>query len=91
MSKKVNTSKSVKEKPKTTLAELDKQVKDVAKVLGSQKKVKVTIPKILEGRLGSVVPVGVNGAIIQVPVGVEVEIPEAMAKVLTESINQISY
>lgn len=89
MTKKVTTTKNIKKNAKTTTAELDKQITDAAKILKDEKKVKVMIPKILEKRLGANVPVGVNGAVIHVPVGKEVEIPESMAEVLNASINSI--
>lgn len=82
---KVNTTKSVRES-KVTTAQLDKEMKDIAKLLGDQKKVKVTIPQYLKERLGSTVPVSINGATIHVPVGQTVEIPEDMATILNESL-----
>lgn len=82
---KTNTTKDTKTKP-VTQAGLDKDRKVAAKTLGDQKQVEVTIPKYLIKRLGNNVPVGVNGAIIQVPVGKKVKIPEAMAEVLNESL-----
>ena len=86
---KVNTSEDLKEGKKVTAAEMDKEVKTAAKTLESQKKVKVTIPKYLKSRLGATVPVAVNGAVIHVPVGKEVAIPQAMAKVLNRSLNNL--
>lgn len=90
MSKKANvqTTKNAVEKP-TTLAQLDKQMKDAAKVLGEQKKVDVHIPKYLEKRLGKNVPVAINGAVIHVPVGEKVKIPEAMANLLNDSLSNL--
>lgn len=89
MAKKVNTSKTISEAAKPTAAELDKQIKEAAKRLGEEKKVKVLIPAYLKKRLGATQPVGINGAVIHVPVGEEVAIPESMAKVLNESLNQL--
>lgn len=86
---KTNTTKSVKEKT-VTAAELDSQIKDAAKVLKDQKKVEVHIPAYLKSRLGNIVPVAVNGAVIHVPVGEKVKIPESMAEVLNESLNQLT-
>lgn len=86
---KVNTSKSVKTAPKATMAELDANIKNAAKIIGEQKKVAVLIPKYLEKRLGQNVPVAVNGAVIHVPVGEKVEIPESMAEVLNNSLAKL--
>lgn len=83
---KVNTTKSIREATKVTAAEMDAEVKKAAKVLGNQKKVEVTIPKYLEKRVGKNVPVAVNGAVIHVPVGEKVKIPESMAKLLNDSL-----
>lgn len=90
MSKKVNTTKSVKETDRVTVAQLDEDMKKAAKVLGEEKKTKVEIPAYLKPRLGATVPVGVNGAVIHVPVGQKVEIPESMAAVLNESLSQLT-
>lgn len=87
--KKVNTSESVKKGKNVTAAELDKSTKDAAKVLGEQKQVEVTIPKYLKKRLGTNVPVSVNGAVIHVPVGKKVKIPESMANVLNNMLNNL--
>lgn len=85
--KKVTTTKNIREVNNT---DLDKEVKTAAKVLGEQKKVKVTIPEYLRKRLGPTVPIAVNGAVIHVPVGEKnVEIPESMAEVLNESMNSL--
>lgn len=84
---KVNTTEGLK---KVTLKELDNEIKKAAKVLGEEKKVEVQIPAYLQERLGAVVPVAVNGAVIQVPVGEKVKIPESMAKVLNESLNNLT-
>lgn len=85
MAQKVNTTKSMKEKT-VTAAELDKQMKEASKRLGETKKVEVMIPEYLRKRVGNNVPVGVNGAVIHVPVGQKVKIPEPMAKLLQESL-----
>lgn len=88
MSKKVNTTKTVEKKP-TTVAELDSSIKKAAAILGDQKKVNVEIPLYLANRLGKNVPVAVNGAVIHVPVGEKVPIPESMAAVLNESLSNL--
>lgn len=87
--KKLNTTETVKNAP-VTAAQLDSEMKTAAKVLGDERKVSVEIPAYLKPRLGSTVPVGINGAVIHVPVGEKVEIPESMANVLKESLNQLS-
>lgn len=86
---KVNTTKDVKAGG-ITAAQLDSEIKNAAKVLNDEKKVEVTIPAYLKSRLGSTVPVGINGAVIHVPVGTKVKIPESMAEVLNESLNQLT-
>lgn len=91
MSETVNTTKSVKEnKDKVTMEQLDADMKKAAKALGEEKKVEVHIPGYLKSRLGGTVPVGVNGAVIHVPVGKKVKIPESMAAILNESLSQLS-
>lgn len=87
--KKVNTTKDAKEGQQITQASLDSSMKNAAKILGSQKEVEVFIPKYLKKRLGKNVPVGVQGAVIHVPVGKKVKIPEAMAEVLNRSLNEL--
>lgn len=86
---KVNTTKSMKDNAKATSGQLDAEMKQAAKILGKQKKEKVHIPAYLEKRLGKNVPVGINGAVIHVPVGEDVEIPEAMAKQLNETLKNL--
>lgn len=86
---KVNTSKSIKEAP-VSMEKLDEERKKAAQVLGEQKQVEVHIPAYLKPRLGNTVPVGINGAVIHVPVGEKVKIPESMAKVLNESLQNLS-
>ena len=83
-----NTTKSVKNNQVST-AEMDNQVKKAANTLKDQKQVEVMIPKYLKNRLGSNVPVAVNGAVVHVPVGKKVKIPESMAKILNESLNEL--
>lgn len=85
----VNTEKSIREATKVSGAQLDKEMKSASQILGKEKKVAVTIPKYLVKRLGHNVPVGINGAVIHVPVGQKVEIPESMAKQLNNSIAEL--
>lgn len=87
--KKVNTSKSIREAQSVTAAQLDQEMKRAERVLKDEKKIPVTIPKYLEKRLGKNVPVAINGAVIHVPVGKKVEIPESMAKVLEHSLDEL--
>lgn len=84
----VNTTKSIKAATVSTSA-LDKQMKDAAKILGEEKKAEVTIPSYLKGRLGNTVPVAINGAVIHVPVGKKVKIPESMAAVLNNMLENL--
>lgn len=89
MAKKLNTTETAKAGGRVTAAQLDEEIKKAAKVLKDEKKVDVEIPVFLERRIGKNVPVAINGAVIHVPVGKKVKIPESMAKVLNNSINQI--
>lgn len=84
----VNTTKSVKN-TKVTAGQLDKEIKAAARILGEQKEVSITIPGYLEKRLGKTVPVAVNGAVIHVPVGKKVKIPESMSKLLNDSLVEL--
>lgn len=84
----VNTTKSVKEAPakQYTQAQIDADIKKAGKDLEGEKKVEVLIPKYLKSRIGSVLPVGINGAVIHVPVGEKVKIPEPYKKIVEQSI-----
>jgi len=84
-----NTTKSVAEGKKVTNTDLDKQIKNAAKVLGESKKVDVFIPEYLKKRLGANYPVGINGAVIHVPVGKKVQIPEPLANVLNDALGRL--
>lgn len=88
---KVNTTESIKNGKQVTAASLDAEMKNAAKILGSDKvkKVAVTVPKYLEKRLGKTVPIVINGARITVPVGKKVSIPEPYAEVLNASLNEL--
>lgn len=86
---KVNTTETLAKGKSASLVELDKQVAKAAKVLGASKKVEVFIPKYLVNRLGANYPVAINGAVIHVPVGEKVKIPEPMALVLNESLGNL--
>lgn len=86
---KVNTTETIKKGNTTNLAALDKQITKAAKVLNEEKKVEVVIPKMLLKRLGKNVPVAVNGAVIHVPVGQKVKIPETMATVLNSMLSEL--
>lgn len=88
--KNVNTTKTVTKGKAATAAELDKQIKNSAKILKEEAKKEVLIPKYLKGRLGANVPIGVNGAVIHVPVGEKVKIPASMADVLNESLAKLT-
>lgn len=85
-----NTTKSIKSKTPTA-KELDAQVKKAAKELKENKKVDVLIPKHLKPVLGNVVPVGLNGAVVHIPVGKKVPVPESMATILNRSLEQIHF
>jgi len=84
-----NTTKTVAEGKKVTNTDLDKQIKNAAKVLGESKKVEVFIPEYLKKRLGTNYPVAINGAVIHVPVGKKVQIPEPLANVLNDALGRL--
>ena len=83
-----NTTESVKNNAKgaMTQAKLDESMKKAAKELQEAKKVKVTIPKIFKNRLGTVVPVGINGAVIYLKVGETYEVPEPYKKQIERTL-----
>ena len=74
----VNTSKSINGQAEkaTSLQDLEKQVKEAAEKLKSEKLVKVSIPKGYEKFVGPTVLFGLNGVQIVLPVdGKEYEVP----------------
>jgi hypothetical protein len=74
----VNTSKSMggQTAKETAQKDLEKQVKDAANILMSEKLVKVSIPKGYEKFVGPTVPFGINGVMIVLPVdGQDYDVP----------------
>ena len=86
---KPNTTKDLEKGKQATASQLDKEMKEAAKVLGEQKKVSYTIPKYLKKRIGSTLPLGINGAVIHVPVGEKVDIPESYKQLLDQSLENL--
>lgn len=57
----------------------------MAKVLGDQKKMKIFLPTGLG--IQDPLPVAINGAVMAIPVGREVEVPEAVYKLVMKQSN----
>lgn len=77
-------------KKQFTQADIDKSVKAAAEALQKQSKVKVSIPKYLAKRIGSKLPLGINGAVIHVPVdGKKYDVPKSYAALLDETLNNL--
>lgn len=90
MATKVNTTSNINE-PQVTEAQLEKQVKEAAMALREEKKVKVSIPKALAKNIGATLPLGINGAMIVLPVdGSEHEVPAPYKKLLDEYLNNLT-
>lgn len=85
-----NVNEEIHKRMKATQADIDAAVKQTADTLKKSKKVKVQVPKFLEKRVGKVLPVGINGAMIFIPVGEEVSVPERYKAIIDESINNLS-
>lgn len=85
----VQTSKSIKEtnRKQYTQAQIDAEIKKAGADLQKADKVEITIPKYLTSRLGTVVPVGINGAVIYIPVGKKVKVPKPFKKIIEDSLN----
>lgn len=87
----VNTSKSVSAAQKETAEkDLEKQVKEAAEKLNAEKLVKVSIPKVLEKHIGPVLPLGINGVMLVLPVdGKDYEVPAPFKTILTEYLDNL--
>jgi hypothetical protein len=79
------TSNSISE------AQMKADVENAVKVLGDMPKKAISIPKQMASVLGEVLPAGINGAYIRVPVdGEEYEIPEPYHAIIKESLKTIN-
>lgn len=74
-----------------TQKDIDDSVKKAAAELQKQSKKEVSIPKMLAPRVGKNLPLGINGAVIHVPVdGKKYKVPESYAALLDETINNLT-
>lgn len=84
----VNTTASIA--TTKTNAQLSKEIAEAKKRLEGEKLVKVSIPAVLQGQLGAVQYVAVNGVHVNVPVdGEEHAIPESLAKALKDMLKNL--
>lgn len=85
----LNTTKSLRSHNKTN-AELAKETKDAQKKFKNEKLEKVSIPAVLQPKLGPLQFLSINGVSVNVPVdGEEYEIPKSHAKLLKEYIRNL--
>lgn len=85
----LNTTSSLKGHNKTN-AELSAEMKAAAKKFKGEKTETVSIPAVLQPKLGPIQFVSVNGISVNVPVdGEEYQIPQSHAKVLKEMIRKL--
>lgn len=86
-----NTVESINEGQRVSENDLQAEVKEAARKLGEETKVKVSIPKSYAKFIGDTLPLGINGTFIVLPVdGTTVEIPETFADHLREYLNNIT-
>lgn len=74
----VNTKNSLMKNSGKTNAELQKELTAVAKRMGV-KEVKITIPEVFKASLGDPAMFTVNAIRVEIPLGVEVSVPEPHA------------
>jgi hypothetical protein len=87
---KVNTSKTMAN-VELSQADLERQIKDAAIILREEKKVKVSIPKALQKSIGLTLPLGINGAMIVLPVdGSEHEVPAPYKALLNDYLANLT-
>lgn len=87
---KINTTSNINE-PQISEAQLQKQVDEAARALRETKKVKVSIPKALAKNIGPTLPLGLNGAMIVLPVdGTEHEVPAPYKVLLDEYLANLT-
>lgn len=85
----VNTTASMKGKGKTN-AQLAEDTKKLQRNFKDAKKVKVSIPSVLEAQLGKNMFVGINGVSITIPVdGEEYEVPEPFAQHVKQTLKNL--
>lgn len=72
-------------------AELQREIDDVAKILGKMPKKSISIPKQLASVVGETMVSCINGACIHVPVdGETYEIPEAYYTIIMDSLKVVN-
>lgn len=88
--KKMNTTANINA-PQVSEVELNQQIKAAAAALREEKKVKVSIPKAFAKNIGPTLPLGINGAMIVLPVdGTEHEVPAPYKALLDEYLNNLT-
>lgn len=87
----VNTTKSAAAAAKeTAVKDLEKQIKDAANALQSEKMVKVSIPKAFEKAIGPTLYLGINGVRVVLPVdGKDYDVPKPFADHLKTYLDNI--
>ena len=86
----INTTKSASQVKETAIRDLEKQIKDAAAALKSEKLVKASIPKALEKHIGPTLPIGLNGVMIVLPVdGKDYEIPAPFKAILNDYLENL--
>lgn len=68
-----------------TEAEIEAQARTTGEVLAQQKKVRIKIPEDRKNPANRVVPVGINGYLYYINRGETVEVPEAVAEILSQA------
>jgi hypothetical protein len=88
----VNTTKSTAQAVKeTAIKDLEKQIKEAAAALKAEKLVKASIPKALEKHIGPTLPLGINGAMIVLPVdGKEYDVPAPYKALLNDYLENLN-
>lgn len=86
-----NTTQTITETNRQkTNAQLVEEIKVAQKKFKGEKKVKVSIPSVLQAQLGTTQFVSVNGVHVNIPVdGEEYEVPETLAGVLKEMLKNL--
>lgn len=68
-------------------ADFKKTASDIKSLLSEQPKVRVFVPLETGEKLGEFLPVSINGYRLNVPKGVYVEVPQAVADIISEAYN----
>lgn len=86
-----NTSKTLKEAPITD-AELQRDLENAKKHFAGEKLVKRKINPSYAQKVGSTLPIGINGVVLVLPVdGTQFEIPETFAEHLDAWLENLPY